>query len=117
MWLHACRAYEDFKRVHNGTHAQCQTDGITFIPFVFEADGGTCGPEACKAISEIAKAKSNLTGDSESHCSNQIYQNLGFTLHSENARAILRRAAPTNFAPAVQAVYHQTTALRVAASS
>ena len=30
--LHACRMYEDFKRIHNGTEAQCLTDGITFIP-------------------------------------------------------------------------------------
>ena len=44
-------------------------------------------------ILEIAKTKSNLTGDSKNRILGQIHQNLGIILHRENARALLRRCA------------------------
>jgi hypothetical protein len=46
-----------------------------------------------KVWAELAKTKALCTGESESIVASQTYQNLGLTLHRENARAILRRSA------------------------
>eukprot|EP00973_Karenia_brevis_P048975 6792337-Karenia_brevis.AAC.1 len=52
---HAVCNYEDFKRSHNNTEADCQAAGITFIPFVIEAVGGGLGPAASNMLRELAK--------------------------------------------------------------
>ena len=44
----AVSAYEDVKRSHLDTAASCQTEGLTFIPVVCEADGEDWGPAAQK---------------------------------------------------------------------
>ena len=36
----AASSYEDLKRSHMGTEATCQSEGLTCIPVVCEADGG-----------------------------------------------------------------------------
>ena len=108
---YACRAYEDHKCNHLNTAAQCHADGIGFFPFIVEADGGGFGPQACNIISEIAKSKSQSSGDSDSVCATQVYQNLGFVLQRENSRAILRRAAPCTKYQEVQHAYNTSTAL------
>ena len=60
------------------------------IPVVVEACGGSWGPQAQKLWSEIAKATAQATGELEATVAARIYQNLGFILHRENARAIVR---------------------------
>ena len=87
----ATSSYEDHKREHNNTETDCEAEGITFIPMVMEADGGSWGSAASKVFAEIAKTNATRTGDSRTTTLSQLYTNLGVTLHRENARAILRR--------------------------
>ena len=82
--------YEDFKRTHNNTDADCQAEGITFIPMVVEAVGGGWGSSAARLFSELAKIKSCVSGELRSSTLTHLYQNMGIILHRENARAILR---------------------------
>ena len=87
----AARAYEELKRSHMDTEAICQEEGITFIPMVCEADGGSWAPAAHQVWSELAKYKSVLTGEHSSIIATRLLQSLGLILHRENARSILRR--------------------------
>ena len=54
---------------------------------------GSWGSQAHKVWSELAKSIASATGELESTTANHIFQNMGFILHKENARAILRRTA------------------------
>ncbi len=92
----ATTAYEDFKREYMDTERLCREEGITFIPLIAEADGGGWGPQAHKVFNELAKLKSALTGEPESTSALHILQSLNITLHTKNARAILRRRPHTN---------------------
>ena len=87
--------------------------GHDFIPMVMEACGGSWGPEAHKVWSEIAKATAQATGELESSVATRIFQNTGFTLHRENARAIVRRSA----GPAPAAAHHLLDAAATIAST
>ena len=78
------------------TQRQCIDEGFNFIPMVLEAVGGGWGPSASKVFLEIAKTKSQLTGESKNKVLTQIHQNLGTILHRENARAVLRRCTITS---------------------
>ena len=75
------------------TKASCESEGMSFIPMVAEACGGAWGPEAHKVWNEIAKTTAQATGELESTIVARIFQNTGFILHRENARAIVRRSA------------------------
>ena len=90
---HAVRNYEDLKRTHNNTEADCQAAGISFIPIVLEAVGGGLGPAATKTLRELAKMKASASGESQSNTLSQLLMSLGIILHRENAKAILRRRA------------------------
>ena len=81
--------YEDFKRNHLSTERLCMEDSFVFGPMVAEACAGSWGPSATKIFVELAKTKSVLTGESQEVV--QTFQNLGFVLHKENARAVVRR--------------------------
>ena len=83
--------YEAFKRTHLNTEALCRDEGVNFIPMVCEADGGGWGPAAHKVWSELAKHKSLVSGEHVSTIVSRLLQSMGFILHRENARAILRR--------------------------
>ena len=48
-------SYENFKRQHNHTAADCEAEGLSFIPMIVEADGGAWGPAAEMFLSELAK--------------------------------------------------------------
>ena len=85
--------YEDFKENYLNTKAACEAEGMQFIPMIAEACGGSWGPQAHKVWSELAKSMASATGDLESTAATHIFQNMGFILHKENARAILRRTA------------------------
>jgi len=91
----ATTQYEDHKRQHNNTELDCQAAGISFIPMVMEADGGAWGPAAVAVLSELAKVKACIAGEIRNSTQSQIFQNLGILLHTENARAILRRSTTT----------------------
>jgi hypothetical protein len=69
---------------------------MLFIPLILEATGGSWGPQAQKVWATLAKTMAQATGEREGDAVNRIYQSLGLILHRENARAILRRAAPAS---------------------
>ena len=85
--------YEDFKCSHNDTRAECEAQGITFIPMIMEAVGGGWGKMARCVWSELAKTSALATGElaTESTSAIMLLQRLSMTLHRENARACLRR--------------------------
>ena len=87
--------YEDFKRSHRDTHTQCQQQGISFLPMVVEAVGGGWGKVARGVWSALAKSSALANGELETErsCAIMLRQRLSMTLHRENARACLRRAA------------------------
>ena len=87
----AIARYEDFKRNYLDTARACTEEGFGFSPMIVEAHGGGWGPVAEKVFLELAKAKSLLTGEPKDILLNQLYQNLGVSLHRENARAVLKR--------------------------
>ena len=89
----AATTYEAFKCSHNQTELDCQSAGISFIPMVVEADSGCWGPSAARVFSELAKRKACVSGEFRNTTLMHLYQNLGISLHRENARAILRRMA------------------------
>jgi hypothetical protein len=88
--------YEEFKCAHLDKKRHCEREGMTFIPMIVEAVGGSWGPQAQKVWSVLAKSMALATGEREDATAQRIFQNLGLILHRENARAIIRRAAPSS---------------------
>ena len=74
---------------------QCQQQGISFLPMVVEAVGGGWGKVARGVWSALAKSSALANGELETErsCAIMLRQRLSMTLHRENARACLRRAA------------------------
>ena len=94
----AClKSYEDFKCGHMDTKAQCQSQGISFLPMVMEAAGGGWGRTARGVFSELAKSSALAFGELQTTkaSATQLLQRLSMTLHRENARACLRRFGGT----------------------
>ena len=89
----ALNRYEDFKCSHMDTKAQCDAQGITFVPMVLEAVGGGWGKTARGVWSELAKTSALAFGElqTDDTAAVQLLQRLSMTLHRENARACLRR--------------------------
>ena len=85
--------YEDYKCSHNDAKADCQAQGISFIPMIVEAVGGGWGKMARCVWSELAKTYALASGElaTENTCATMLQQRLSMTLHRENARACLRR--------------------------
>jgi hypothetical protein len=85
--------YEDYKCSHNDTRADCQVQGISFIPMIVEAVGGSWGKMARCVWSELAKNYVLASGElaTEDTCATMLQQRLSMTLHRENERACLRR--------------------------
>ena len=106
--------YEDHKRNHLDTARLCSEEGLAFAPVVVEAGGGAWGPTAQKIYSELAQTKSLITGESKSVILNQLFQNLGVTLHRENARSILKRMR--RFTHNIKDVLVAATALQTTAA-
>ena len=71
----------------------CQAQGITFIPMVMEAVGGSWGSVARGVWSALAKTSALASGElqTESTCAIFLRQRLSMTLHRENARACAKR--------------------------
>jgi hypothetical protein len=89
----ALHKYEDLKRSHQDTAAQCQGQGISFVPMIMEAVGGGWGVVARGVWSELAKTSALANGELETErsCAIMLRQQLSMILHRENARAVLRR--------------------------
>ena len=85
--------YEDFKTSYRDTKAECQAQGITFIPMVVEATGGGWGKSARCFWSKLAKSSSLSRGELATESTSAIHflQRFSMILHRENARACLRR--------------------------
>jgi hypothetical protein len=84
-------AYEGTKCEHLNTQDHCNSEGLTFIPMVVDAHGGSWGPQARKVWTELAKTTALASGELESTVAVQLLQSVSVTLHRENARAIRRR--------------------------
>ena len=93
---HPVITYEAHKRAHMDTAAQCDQQGLSFVPMVVEARGGGWGPAARGVWRFLARAKAAQTGQDESAAATELAQRINITLHRENARAILRRVPPTS---------------------
>ena len=78
------------------TAEQCVKEDITFMPMVIEAHSGAWGPAATKVWMRLGRAISLVSGESTAVEMLRLRQNLGLTLHRENARAILRRSPVHN---------------------
>ena len=89
----AAADYEAKKCAFLNTHAQCQAEGLQFLPLVAEAIGGGWGPTAVATWNSLGAAIAARTGEPSSLETSRLYQALGITLHRENARAVLRRRA------------------------
>ena len=78
---------------YKDTQQHCQQQGLTFIPMIMEAVGGSWGKNARRVWSELAKTSALATGEltTENSCGFQLQQRLAMCLHRENARACLRR--------------------------
>ena len=85
--------YEDFKCSYKDTKSLCEEGGLSFIPMVVEAVGGSWGKSARCVWSSLAKTSALATGELETEdtCAVMLQQRLSMTLHRENARACLRR--------------------------
>jgi hypothetical protein len=86
-------AYAEAKRLHLDTARVCAEEGLSFIPLVCEAHGGSWGCEARVVWKEAAKSAALLSGESAALKLEHLMQSLSVTLHRANARAILGRAA------------------------
>ncbi len=91
----ATSAYEAFKRDHMNTDARCRTRGLEFMPLVAEAHGGSWGLVAKSVWKSLSKAWDAVTGSDESAAAAELQQRISVTLQRENARAVLKRLAPT----------------------
>jgi len=92
----AAAAYEVTKREYLGTAADCQSNGIAFIPMIAETSGGWGVSGICtlKALARTVAAQTNQTP--QRVLSEQL-QFLGTAIRRANARAVLRRdVAPVN---------------------
>ena len=92
--------YEDMTRSYQDTAAECQRQGLTFLPFVVEAHGGGFGPMARRAVAHIAKAGAATEGEEVERQAANTVRRMSCSVHRQNARAVLRRfpAPPTGFA-------------------
>ena len=87
----AASAYEGHKRRHLNTSAECNQQGVTFIPMVAESSGGW-GPEGLKTLRQLAKAAASKSGVDEDVSMGRLLQRLCVAIRSAKARAVLRRA-------------------------
>ena len=71
----------------------CEEGGLSFIPMVVEAVGGSWGKSARCVWSSLAKSSALANGELETEdtCAVMLQQRLSMILHKENARACLRR--------------------------
>ena len=86
----AAEAYEQFKRGFLDTAADCQRQGLAFVPIVAEPSGGW-GPSAQCVFKAFARSIAALSGRTPEVELFEHRQALGILLRQANARAIFRR--------------------------
>jgi len=114
---YAVKRYEAHKRSHLNTADLCREEGLSFVPMVVEAHGGSWGPEARQTWSRLAKLAAEISGEDQSVEAARLQQALSITLQRENARAILRRLAAPQLSPGSAAASIELAASASAASS
>ena len=92
-------AYAQFKRDFappgetETTEQLCKAEGFRFVPMVVEAHGGGWSPLTRSTIDSISRTQASCIHEDFASVSLKVAQRISRTLHKENARAILRRAA------------------------
>ncbi len=85
------RVYEAFKRQYLQTEAQCAAQGIGFVPFVVEAEGGF-GTSALAVMSQFADDAGRLGYADRDGRAAQLKERVAVVLQQQNAAALLARA-------------------------
>ena len=85
---------EGLKRSRKDTAAECQRQGLAFLPFVVEAHGGGLGLVARRVMAHIAKAGAAVEGEEVEWKAASVVRRISCSVHRENARAVLRRFPP-----------------------
>ena len=85
--------YDGMKRSCKDTAASCEAAGFKFVPLVVEAHGGGWSPSTRATVDFISRTRSACQHEDVASVSLRIAQRISCTLHKENARAVLRRAA------------------------
>ena len=93
--------YEEFKRQHADTLAQCQAQCLSFMPFVVEADGGGLGAAARRICGFVAKSGAARDGEDVEVQAVSLLRCISISLQRENARAVFGRlpTAPAQSQP------------------
>merc|ERR1711983_332395 len=63
--------------------------GLRFVPMVMEADSGSWGLVARQTWAEMAKGKSQISGETQSVVASRILQSLSVILHKVNEPLVL----------------------------
>ena len=72
------RSYEDSKCSYRDTRAECQAQGITFIPMIVDGAGGGWGDDAERVWATLARAiakNNNNSSNNSKNNSNNSYNN------------------------------------------
>ena len=85
--------YEKAKREYKQTAALCEAEGFRFVPMVFEAHGGGFSAAVRGVLAWVAEQTAAAHNEEPAAVAMKIAQRISCSLHRENARAILRRAA------------------------
>ena len=113
----AAARYAVRKRRYLDTANLCDAAAFTFVPVIFEAEGGL-GRDAAALIGGLAQAAARLTSETAELRAELMLQSLSITLQRANALAIARRATgaqPALCAPLAAAHVQLSFAAAVAA--
>ena len=88
----AAADYEGFKRTFKDTAQQCEREGITFVPMVFEPSGA-CGPTARAVFRKLVRSGWNPDRESRSQLAQRVRQKWCVLVRRQAARTVLRRMA------------------------
>ena len=100
----AAALYASRKRAFLNTEADCERQGLRFVPMVAESSGGWRA-DALKTLQGIARAQSTRTGQRTAQVLEIYLQRLSMCIRRANAIATLRRDRPVavNIGPALPA--------------
>ena len=91
--LQAAVAYSDRKAAYQNTREQCEAEGVTFEPIVFEAQGGI-EPRGAAILHRIVGAVAAAEGTDATRLKSEMLRRLAVIIARASARAIHRRQAP-----------------------
>ena len=86
----AAEQYEQHKRLYLNTAADCEAQGIAFVPLVGEPTGGW-GPSALSVLKGLARTISSRTGRKSGEIHAEHLQQLCCSIRRSRARAVFRR--------------------------